>query len=265
VPEEDESMTFIEIEPSGSVAHVWLNRPQKHNALSAEVVVELTAAFEALGRDSAVRVVVLGGRGPSFCVGADLAGMRALAEAPYEQRVADSELLARSFAAVAECPKPVIGRIHGHVLGGGLGLACACDLAVAAEETRFGFAEVRVGILPAVISPYVLRRIGDRHTRELMLTGERFGADVAQSIGLVQHVVPAAEVDAKVRERAGELLAGGPEAQRRIKALLGRWHAIGWEEYRADLPRVLAEVRAGDEAREGLAAFLEKRRPRWQE
>jgi methylglutaconyl-CoA hydratase len=258
-------MTFVEIEHGGAVAYVWLNRPQKHNALSAEVVAELVEAFEALGRDAAVRVVVLGGRGPSFCVGADLAAMRALAEAPFEQRVADSEHLARLFAVVADCPRPVIGRIHGHVLGGGLGLACACDLAVAAEETRFGFAEVRVGILPALISPYVLRRIGDRHARELMLTGERFGADVAQRIGLVQHAVPAAELDAKVRERAGELLAGGPEAQRRIKALLDRWHSARSEEYRSGLPRVLAEVRASDEAREGLAAFLEKRRPRWQE
>ena len=258
-------MALVEIERSGPVAHLWLDRPEQHNALSAELGAALVEAFEALGRDRAVRVVVLGGRGASFCAGADLAAMKASADAPFEQNLAEAERLAGVFAAVAECPKPVVGRIHGHVLGGGMGLVCACDIAVAAGDARFGFTEARLGILPALISPYVLRRLGDRHARELMLTGERLGADLAERVGLVQHVVPPADLDAKVKERVGALLAGGPEAQRRIKSLLGQWQGTGWQEYCSALPRVLAEARASDEAREGLAAFLEKRKPGWQE
>ncbi len=256
-------MPVVEVEREGAVARVWLDRPERHNALSLEMATALAEAFAALAGDASVRVVVLGGRGPSFCAGADLEMMRASASATFAQNLAEAEKLAAMFSTLADLPQPLVGRVHGHVLGGGVGLVCVCDLAVATGDARFGLTEVRLGILPALISPYLLRRLGEPHARELMLTGERFGAEAAHRAGLVQHVVFPGELDAKVDERVGELLPGGPEAQRRIKALLARRERSSGEEYRSALPRLLAEVRASDEAREGLAAFLEKRNPRW--
>ncbi len=256
-------MPLVETEREGALARVWFNRPEVHNALSAELGAELAAALHALAHDDAVRCIVLGGRGPSFCAGADIGRMKANANATFEQNLAEAERLAGMFTALGDFPKPVVGRIHGGCYGGGMGFACACDIAVAGDDAKFGLTEVRLGILPGIISPYVLRRLGDRVARELMLTGERFDAPTALHLGLVHHVVPAAELDAKVNERAGELLKGGPNAQRRIKTMLELWGESSWEEYRSALPRTLAEVRSGDEARDGLAAFFEKRRPKW--
>ena len=261
--EEPHAMSVVEIVRESSVARVWLNRPEQHNALSAELAQELALAFETLGRDATVRVIVLGGRGPSFCAGADIGAMKAQSTASFEDNVADATRLGTLFANIAECPKPVVARIHGGVLGGGVGLACACDIAVSADDAKFGLTEVRLGILPALISPYVIRRLGDRHARELMLTGERFGTADALRVGIVHHSVPLAELDARVEERVAALLEGGPEAQRRIKELLARWADTPWLAYRASLPQTLAEVRAGAEARDGLASFFEKRKPAW--
>jgi methylglutaconyl-CoA hydratase len=252
----------IAIEREGSIAHLWLDRADRHNALSADLAHALSEALHMLGHDDSVRVVVLGGRGPSFSAGADIGALKAAAAASFDENLVEAARLGGMFAALADLPKPVVGRIHGNVLGGGVGLACACDIAVASDDATFGLTEVRLGILPALISPYVIRRLGDR-ARELMLTGERFGAPRALELGVVHHVVPAAQLDAKVAERCGELLKGAPGAQHRIKMLLELWADSTWEEYRAALPRTLAEVRSGDEAKDGLAAFFEKRKPRW--
>ena len=254
---------MIDVERAGPIAHVWLNRPEKHNALSTALGRELEAALGELAGDARCRVVVLGGRGRSFCAGADLDGMKASANATFAENLAEAEALARTFAVVAEFPRPVIARLQGGIYGGGVGFTCACDIAVACDDATFGLTEVRLGILPAVISPYVIRRLGDRRARELMLTGERFDAATALSVGLVHHVAPADQLDAKVAERAGELLKGSPAAQGRIKQLFSRRANAGWDEYRASLPRTLAEVRGSDEARDGLAAFFEKRPPKW--
>jgi methylglutaconyl-CoA hydratase len=256
-------MPPIELVRDGAVARVWLDRPEQHNALSADLLAAVAENFHTLAHDPAVRVVVLGGRGPSFCAGADIGVMKASANATFEENLADAKRLAGLFAAIADFPKPVIGRVHGNVLGGGVGLVCACDIVVASDDARFGLTEVRLGILPAIISPYVIRRLGDARARELMLTGERFDAAAALRVKLVHHVTPAAELDAKVEERVQALLAGAPHAQMRIKWLLELWGEVGWEEYRAALPRTLAEVRSGAEAREGLAAFFEKKKPGW--
>jgi len=257
-------MAVIQIERDGPVGRVWFHRAEVHNALSAELGDALVEALRALAHDDGVRCVVLGGHGPSFCAGADIGGMKASAHASFEANLAEAERMAGTFATLADFPKPVVARVHGGVYGGGVGFVCACDIAVAAADARFGLTEVRLGILPAVISPYVIRRLGDRRARELMLTGERFDAETALRFGLVHHVVPAAELDVRVAERVGELLLGAPRAQARIKMLLAHWADAGREEYRAGLPRTLADVRGGDEARDGLAAFLEKRKPRWQ-
>ena len=256
--------SLIEVTRDGAVARVWLNRPGQHNALSPQMGAELAAALHVLAHDDAVRVVVLGGRGASFCAGADIAAMKASAHMTFEQNLAEAEKLAGMFAALGDFPKPVVGRIQGNVYGGGVGLVCGCDIPVAADDARFGLTEVRLGILPAVISPYVIRRLGDRNAREYMLTGERFDAATAERIGLVSHTVPSGGLDAKVEERVHQLLAGAPSAQRRVKSLLELWGEVAWDEYRGALPRTLAEVRSGAEAQDGLAAFFEKRKPRWQ-
>ena len=255
---------LIEVNRDGPVARVWLNRPEQHNALSADMVAEITDGLHTLAHEASVRVVVLGGRGPSFCAGADIEMMKASAEASFEINEAQALAFGGMFAALADLPKPVVGRIHGNVLGGGVGLTCACDIPVASDDALFGLTEVRLGILPALISPYVIRRLGDAKAREYMLTGERFGATVALRLGVVSHVVTPAELDAKVDERVLALLSGGPYAQSRIKMLLELYVDSTWEEYRSALPRTLAEVRSGPEAREGLSAFLEKRKPSWQ-
>lgn len=256
-------MALIEIERDGAVARVWLNRPEVHNALSAELGAALAETMHALAHDESVRVVVLGGRGPSFCAGADINVMKASAGATFEQNLAEAERFANMFASLGDFPKPVVGRIHGGVYGGGIGFCCACDIAVASSDAKFALTEVRLGILPAIISAYVIRRLGDRHARELMLTGERFDAGMALRVGLVHHVALPDELDAKVNERVAQLLEGAPHAQRRIKTLLELWGDAAWEEYRAAQPRTLAEVRSGDEAKDGLAAFFEKRKPKW--
>jgi methylglutaconyl-CoA hydratase len=247
------------------VARLWLNRPEQHNALSTELASELTEALHALAHDDAVRVIVLGGRGASFCAGADLHAMKAAAAASFDENHAEAERLAGMFAALADLPKPVVARVHGNVFGGGVGLVAACDMAVASDDAVFALSEVRLGVLPALISPYVIRRLGDRNAREMMLTGERFGARRSLELRLVNHVVPPAELDDKVEERVLALEAGGPQAQSRIKMLLQLYGESSWEGYRGKLPRTLAEVRSGEEAREGLAAFFEKRKPRWAE
>jgi len=253
----------VDVEREGSVARVWFNRPEVHNALSAELGAEVVAALASLRDAAACRVVVLGGRGPSFCAGADIGVMKASANATYEANLAEAQRFGAMFAAVADFPKPVVARVHGGVYGGGVGFCCASDIVVASDDAKFGLTEVRLGILPSLISPYVIRRLGDRAARELMLTGERFDAAHALAAGLVNHVVPAAELDAKVNERVNELLKGAPLAQARIKQLFDRWNENAWSDYRASLPETLARVRSGDEAKDGLAAFFEKRKPRW--
>ena len=259
---ESSMSALIEIEREGALARVWFNRPEVHNALSAELGEALVAALAALRDDASCRVLVLGGRGPSFCAGADIGAMKASAGASYADNLAEATRLGAVFAALADFPKPVVGRVHGGV-GGGVGFCCACDIVVASDDAKFGLTEVRLGILPGLISPYVIRRLGDRAARELMLTGERFDAVRALAAGIVNRVVPVAELDIAVAERAGELLKGGPHAQAQVKQLFVRWHELGWADYRASLPETLAGVRSGPEAQDGLAAFLEKRKPKW--
>jgi len=251
----------LRLEHEGPVARLVLARPERRNALDAALIADLTAAVEDLAGRADTRVVVLAGDGPAFCAGADILYMRSMADSDHAANVADARRLAALFRAVRDCPKPVVARVHGAALGGGLGLVAASDIAIAADTTVFGFTEVRLGILPAVIAPFVVPRIGLAAARELFLTGERFGSAHARQIGLVARVVPEGGLDTAVAERVDELLLAGPGAQAAVKRLLA---AMEPSAEVSDLAaELIAQARASREGREGLEAFLERRPPGW--
>ena len=242
---------------------VMLNRPQVHNAFDDEVIAELHRAAEALAEEPDVRVVVLAGEGPSFSAGADVRWMQRMVGASEEENRADAEKMARMFEAWYRLPKPVVGRIQGAALGGGVGLTAVCDIVVASVDAEFGLTEIRLGILPAVISPFVVPKIGISAARELFLTGERFSAEKAREIGLVHYVVVPEKLDEEVERVIEKLMAGAPQAQARAKRLLAFVPGKTPEEARETTTRNIAEARAGAEGQDGLKAFLEKRRASW--
>jgi methylglutaconyl-CoA hydratase len=253
----------IELERDGVVARVWLNRPEVRNALDGGTVAELRSLLFELGSDDSVRVIVLGGRGKAFCAGADLNWMKAMAAFTRDDNLREAQSLADLFFTVYDSPKPVVARIHGAALGGGSGLVAACDIAIAADDTVFGFTEVRLGLIPSVISPYVFPRIGESAARELFLTGERIGAREALEIGLVRAAVPAEELDAAVAKRVSQLLQAGPRAISEIKELIEEIAFRRVEDVQRYTVERIAELRASPEGQEGMRAFLEKRKPEW--
>jgi methylglutaconyl-CoA hydratase len=247
----------------GAVLRVTLARPDVRNAFDDVLIEELTRAFEQAREDSAVRVVVLAGEGPTFCAGADVNWMRKAGGYSKAENEADAERMARMLRGIDSCPRPVIALAHGAAIGGGVGLVAAADIAIAAEGTVFSLAEVRLGILPAVVSPFVLRAIGPRMARDLFLTGDRFDAREAHRVGLVHQVVSAEELAAAGERKTASLLASGPEAVGVAKRLIAE---VAWkspEEVAAPTVRAISERRASAEAKEGLTAFLEKRQPSW--
>jgi len=257
-------MTTLDIQTQDRVARVYLNRPEVRNAFNDGVIAELTDAFTRLGRDPGLRVIVLGGHGKAFCAGADLAWMRTMADYDWEGNRADAARLAEMLWAVDDCPLPVVGRVHGDCYAGGMGLAAACDVLVAAEGVHFCLSEARLGLLPATISPYVLRAMGEQAARRYFLTAERFSAAQARAMGFVHEVVAPEALDAKVDEIVALLVANGPAAvqacKRLVRDVAGRPIT---PELRAETARRIADVRASAEGREGVQAFLDKREPGW--
>ena len=245
------------------VATVVLSRPDSHNALNAALIEELTRCFEEISDDDGVRVVVLAGEGRSFCAGADIRYMRETAGFSYDENLEDARRLAMMYWTIDECPKPLVARVQGAAMGGGAGLVAVADVVVTDAEAWFAFSEVRLGIAPASISPFVVRKIGPSHARSLFVTGERFDAERAHEIGLVHRVVSREGLDAAVEQKVAELLQGGPVAQATIKALLRRLETTEPMEAPGLTARVISELRTGEEGQEGLAAFLEKREPGW--
>jgi methylglutaconyl-CoA hydratase len=254
--------------PGGVVARVSLDRPDVHNAFNAELIGELRAAFRKLADEPVdrLRAVVLAGNGPSFCAGADVTWMRASLGLSKEQNEQDAMVMAEMFDAIDRCPVPVITRVHGAALGGGMGLCAVSDLVLAEAGAKFGFTETRLGILPAVISPFVIAKIGESYARALFPSGKRFDATRALRIGLVHEVFEGAEaLDAAVEAAVGDLLAAGPTAARAAKAIIREVRGLPHESTRWHTARRIATQRTSPEGQEGLRAFLEKREPAWRE
>lgn len=256
-----DSQDSVLVESRDGITRVTLNRPQARNAFDARMVTGLCDIFEHLAADPKVRGVILAGSGPVFCAGVDLNWMAG--GASEKERVADAELLMRMLRAMEACPVPVVGRVHGAAFGGGLGLVAQCDLVVAADDARFALREVRVGLVPAVIAPFLLRKVGLSQFQRFALTGEPFTAGVAKEIGLVHEVVRASELDAAVAEVTEQVRQAAPRATRATKELLRRLPALTEEEARAACIESNARIRGGEEAQEGLRAFVEKRPPSW--
>ena len=254
----------LQIEREGFVARVWLNRPDVRNAFNDGVIAELRNTFDSLAADTSLRAIVLGGRGKAFCAGADLSWMKTMAGYTWEQNRADAQALADMLWAIYRCPVPVVGRIQGDCYAGGVGLAAVCDVLVAADGVQFCLSEARLGLLPATISPYVIRAMGEQAARRYFVTAERFSAAQAAAMGFVHEVCVADALDAKVDEIVATLVGNGPMALRACKALVqdvaGQPVSAALREETA---RRIADVRASDEGREGVQSFLGKRKPEW--
>lgn len=258
-------MLRIDQDPRG-IATLTLDRPAQKNALGAELVARLAAALETLAGDRSVRVVLLKGAGDAFCGGADIGEMRAAGAATQEANEADSRRFALMLARLEAQPQPTVAVVQGAAYGGAIGLIAACDIAIAGAGARLALSEVRLGLIPAMISPYVVRAIGTRQAHRWFLTGEAMDAATALRIGLVHEVADDAGLEAAAEKLVTALLAGGPFAQAEIKRLLQRVTGRGSatdESMLTDTARWIARIRAGDEGREGLTAFLERRKPRW--
>jgi methylglutaconyl-CoA hydratase len=255
--------TTIHLSVADAIARVTLARPEARNAFNAEVVAELRATFDQLSGDAGVRAIVLAGEGKTFCGGADVNWMRASLELSRERNVEDAGAMSDMFRAIDRCPKPVVARIQGAALGGGAGLAAVCDIVVAGDDAVFGFTETKLGIIPAVISPFVLAKIGASNARALFLTGERFDARRARAIGLVHRVVPPGDLDTAVERIVFEMRSAGPSAVAAAKQLIVDVGAASYEDSRDLTARAIAAQRTSAEGQEGLRAFLERRPPEW--
>jgi methylglutaconyl-CoA hydratase len=259
------SFRTIDVAERNDVALVTLNRPDVHNAFDETLIAELTDALRSLDASPRVRAVVLLGAGKSFCAGADLKWMERMAGYAYEQNLADAGTLAELLRTLAGLTKPTIARVHGPAFGGGVGLVACCDIAIAAQEATFALSEAKLGLIPATIAPYVIEAMGARHARRYMLTAERFDAAEAYRIGLVHDLAPSVEaLDARVNDLLGAILLAGPHAQKAAKALVRAVaHRPIDERVIADSAERIATVRASEEGREGIAAFLSRRSPAW--
>jgi methylglutaconyl-CoA hydratase len=256
--------TTLDVRREGSVARVYLNRPDVRNAFNDGVIAELTQTFAALGADAGLRCIVLGGHGKAFCAGADLNWMRAMAGYSWEQNRADAQALADMLWTIYACPVPVVGRVHGDCYAGGLGLASVCDVLVAADGVQFCLSEARLGLLPATIGPYVVKAMGEQAARRWFITAERFSATQAQAMGFVHECVAPEALDAKVDELVAALVANGPMAVRACKQLVQDVAGRPIDaDLRAETARRIADIRASDEGREGIQSFLAKRAPNW--
>ncbi len=256
----------IKVETGKGIASIVLNRPDIRNAFNEVMIAELTEAFKTASSRDDIRVIILKGEGKSFCAGADLNWMRDVSKYGYEQNYAESYRLSECFYSIYSSPKPTIAVVHGAAIGGANGLLAACDIAVCEDDTVFSLSEVKIGIVPACISPYVIKRVGEYGARELMLTGRRINGREAENYKLVNKSLPADQIDGYTGEMVQMLLTSGPAAITHCKKLIDEVvNHIGMDEALTYTARMIADIRASEEGQEGMAAFLEKRKPKWVE
>lgn len=254
----------IEFELKGSIGTLWMNRPDVHNALNEKMISEIIQCYEEVNKMNDVRVVILRGRGKSFCAGADLNYMKGIAAFGYEENYQDSKRLAKCFNIIYNCVKPTIAVVHGAAIGGANGLLAACDFVYCTDDTKFAFSEVKLGIAPATISLYVTKRIGEYGSRDLMITGRRFTGKEAECYRLANKSLPAEDLDNYVNEIIKSLLSSGPEAIAACKKLIYTIsNTLNFDDAIDYTAKTIAELRASKEGQEGMASFLEKRKPNW--
>ena len=254
----------IEFELNAGVVTVWLNRPQIHNAFNEVMISEVLEIFTEISKMDEVRIVLLRGRGKSFCAGADLNWMRDVAKYSYEQNFKESLQLSDCFFTIYNCPKPTIAVVHGAAIGGANGLLSACDMAICDDETVFSLSEVKIGIVPACISPYVIKRVGEYGAKELMLTGKRIKGKEAEHFRLINKSLSDIELEPYLSDLIALLKSSGPKAMTQCKTLIDQVsNKITLNEALSYTAKMIAEIRASDEGQEGMAAFLEKRKPEW--
>ena len=250
-------------EKSGKVARITFNRPEIHNAFNSTVIREMAAVLTEIDKDNELRVVVLTGKGKSFCAGADMNWMKDVVEQPYEKNLSESNELSDLFDQIYSFRLPVIGKINGAAVGGGTGFVAACDIAIAVRSAKFSFSEVKIGLVPACIGPYVIKKMGEGKARELFITGERMPAERACEVGLINKVVDDDQLDTAVNELVGSLLSSGPNAVTNAKKLISVLPLMSREEYKPYTAKLIADLRKSDEGQEGMNAFLNKRKPKW--
>ena len=253
----------LEIVREKNFITITLNRPDVHNAMDEQLMKELTLCFKELYNDDDIRVVVLTGNGKSFCAGADLNWMKSMVNYSKEENIKDSRLLLDLYETIYSCPKPVIGRINGHAFGGGVGLLAVCDLNVALPGLKFAFSEVKLGIIPSVISTFIVKRIGTANMRRLFITGERFTSEYAKEIGLIDYIVSEEKIDSEIQRYVEQMYSSGPVAIKEVKKLVDKYEKTELEDYKKYTVEKIAELRVSEEGQEGIAAFLEKRKSKW--
>ncbi len=258
------NMTTIDIQYTDQVATVWLNRPAVHNALNGEMIHELFTFFTEVACNKQIRAVVIRGKGDSFCSGADLNWMKEVSKYNYDQNFLESKTLARCLFTVKSCPKPVVSVVHGACMGGANGVVSASDIVIAANTTRFRFSEVSLGLVPAVISPYVTDKIGKSHAQRLFLLAEEFKAAEAQQYGLVHYVMEEQEIESKIQEILKKIVKNSPEAIQSTKLLMQDLDKLMDSENIINCTsEIIAKARISDDGQEGMSAFFEKRKPKW--
>lgn len=257
------SYQTVLIQQKNQITTVTLNRPELHNAFNEVMIQELTKVFSTLSKDKETRVIILTGNGESFCAGADLNWMKKMANFTKKENLEDSKRLHQMLETIYRCSKPVIAKVNGSAIGGGVGLVAAADIALADENAKFGLSEVRLGLIPAVISPFVIKKIGEANAREYFLTGERFSANQAERMNLVQGIGTKEAIEKKIEEKIKHLLSAGPEAISECKLLIEKVANQPIEKVSSFTSRKIAERRVSKEGQEGIQAFFEKRKPRW--
>jgi len=258
-----EKYSIIKIDLRGQVVRVILNRPDVRNAFNETMISEISRAFKIINSHPDLRIVVLTGEGNAFCAGADLNWMKGVINYSYEENLQDSQNLAQMFELMSACPLPLIARVNGPAIGGGTGMVAVCDIVIASEKAVFSLSEVKLGLVPACISPYVIRRMGDKNCREYFLTGERLTAEKALTAGLVNQVVPESKLDEAVEQLISRLISSGPKALAWCKQLLAKVPSMNEKDAGAYTAEVITRLRMSEEGQEGMKAFFEKRKPKW--